>query len=124
MGIDIYARWKNQTSKQEQKQKTGFSVLHGKVGYLREAYHGSPYATRYLCKEAFSKKGGAKIPAKVLRERLPKTLELVDERERNVYKQKSKKEIERIQKSFTDFVELCERKEKEAGELCTIIANY
>ncbi|MFA5168827.1 MAG: hypothetical protein WC530_09905, partial [Candidatus Omnitrophota bacterium] len=120
----IYARWKNQTPKQKQKQMTGFSVLRGNAGYLREAYHGSPYATRYLCKEAFDQKGGAKIPAKTLRERLPKTLELVDRRERDVYKQKDKAKIELIQKSFVDFVRLCERKEKEAGEPCTIIANY
>jgi hypothetical protein len=124
MGIDIYAHWKNQTPKQKQKQMTGFSVLRGNVGYLREAYHGSPYATRHLCKEAFDKKDGAKIPSEVMRKRLPKTLELVDRRECDVYKQKSKKEIGRIQKSFTDFVRLCERKEKEAGEPCIIIANY
>jgi hypothetical protein len=51
MGIDIYARWKNQTPKQKKKQITGFSVEHGNVGYLREAYRGEHFATRYLCRE-------------------------------------------------------------------------
>ena len=53
MGIDIYARWKGQTEAEEQAQNTGFSAVHGHVGYLREAYHGEPYATRYLAAEAF-----------------------------------------------------------------------
>ena len=26
----------------------------GGTGYLREAYHGTPYATRHLCAEAFA----------------------------------------------------------------------
>lgn len=57
MGIDIYARWKNQTPKQVQEQFTGFSAVHGHVGYLREAYRGNPYATYYMFQEVFSKKG-------------------------------------------------------------------
>lgn len=123
MGIDIYARWNDQTQSQKKKQITGFSVTHGDVGYLREAYRGEPYATRYLCSEAFDQ-DEAKIPAKVLRERLPHTLELVEQRERMVYKQTSKKEIDKIKKSFVEFVKLCERKEKQTGEPCTILASY
>ena len=46
MGIDIYARWNGQSSAEQQAQYTGFSIEHGHVGYLREAYHGAPYATR------------------------------------------------------------------------------
>jgi predicted Rossmann fold nucleotide-binding protein DprA/Smf involved in DNA uptake len=45
MGIDIYARWKGQTRQEQEAQYTGFSVVHGHLGYLREAYHGEPYAT-------------------------------------------------------------------------------
>ncbi|MFA5961975.1 MAG: hypothetical protein WC848_04805 [Parcubacteria group bacterium] len=124
MGIDIYARWKNQTLKQREEQMTGFSTRHGHVGYLREAYHGDPYATHYLFQEVFTKKGETKIAAKILRERLPKTLELIEERERRLYKEVRKKQIDRIQKSFIDFVKLCEQKEKETGEPCTIVADY
>lgn len=124
MGIDIYARWKNQTPKEKQAQITGFSVVHGHAGYLREAYRGDPYATHYLFQEVFAKKGEAKIPAEVLRERLPRTLELVEIRERRLYKETRKKQIDRIKKSFVDFVKLCEQKEGETKEPCTIVASY
>ena len=124
MGIDIYARWKNQTPKQVQAQFTGFSAVHGHVGYLREAYRGDPYATHYLFQEVFAKKGEAKIPAEVLRERLPRTLELVEIREKRLYKEVRKKQLDRIKKSFIDFVKLCEQKEKETKESCTIVASY
>lgn len=124
MGIDIYARWKDQTPKQKKKQITGFSVTHGDVGYLREAYRGEPYATLHLCREAFGWNNEVKIPAKILRERLPRALEMVEQRERTVYKQTNKKEIDKVKKSFVDFVKLCERKEKQTGEPCTILASY
>lgn len=53
MGIDIYARWRDQSEEETDAQVTGFSSVSGNVGYLREAYHGSPYVTKYLVKEAF-----------------------------------------------------------------------
>jgi hypothetical protein len=94
MGIDIYARWKGQTRAEERAQHTGFSVVHGHVGYLREAYHGEPYATHQLvCEAVVSPTHEAKIPAAVLRERLPRTLELVRERERVVYHDTDEKSI-------------------------------
>jgi hypothetical protein len=43
----------------------GFSVEHGHLGYLREAYHGEPYATRVLVPESFET-GRAEIPAATL----------------------------------------------------------
>lgn len=125
MGIDIYARWKRQTEKEKKAQLTGFSVVHGYVGYLREAYHGEPYATKYLVREAFeSGNGEAQIPATVLRERLPHTLDLVRERELRVYHETDEEQINNVVKSFTDFVELCEEKERETGKPVTIIASY
>jgi hypothetical protein len=58
----------------------------GSRGYLREAYHGEPYATRCLVAEAFaSGTGECRIPALVLRERLPEVLKLATERERALY---------------------------------------
>lgn len=55
MGIDIYARWRGQTDAERQAQEEAWlSTTSGHVGYLREAYHGEPYATRHLCKEAFT----------------------------------------------------------------------
>lgn len=53
MGIDVYATWAGMTPQERALQYTGFSVINGEVGYLREAYHGSPYATRVLVPEAF-----------------------------------------------------------------------
>ncbi len=123
MGIDIYACWHGQTEDEAEAQMTGFSVVHGHVGYLREAYHGEPYATRYLVAEAFEN-GRAQIPAAVLRERLPATLALVEERERTLYDNYDAESVAEVQQSFTDFVQLCERKERETGEPVTIIASY
>ncbi|HXT13094.1 MAG TPA: hypothetical protein VN873_16160 [Candidatus Angelobacter sp.] len=80
MGIDIYAMWKGQ-SVGERRQQTSqwLSAMAGNEGYLREAYHGGPYATMFLCAEAF-RTGSAQIPASVLHERLPHALVLAEER--------------------------------------------
>ncbi|MDP2659512.1 MAG: hypothetical protein Q8R28_02120 [Dehalococcoidia bacterium] len=123
MGIDIYARWKDQTQ-EEANRIDWFSVEDGHVGYLREAYHGEPYATRHLVAEAFaSDRGEARIPAAVLRKRLPETIRLAKERQRVVYK-RTVADDDPVIKSFTDFVELCERKERETGAPVTITASY
>jgi hypothetical protein len=76
MGIDIYLKWKNMDQDAEKQQITGFSITAGGQGYLREAYHGGPYATRILCREAFeSETCEAQIPAAILRERLTSVTE-------------------------------------------------
>ena len=125
MGIDIYARWKDQTAAEENAQYTGFSVVQGHVGYLREAYHGGPYATRYLVREAFkSPTGEARIAAAVLRRRLPHTLKLARQRELEVYHETDKQAIQDVLQSFIAFVELCERKEQDTGEPVTVVASY
>jgi hypothetical protein len=86
MGIDIYATWPGQTDKEEQAQVTGFSGVHGHVGYLREAYHGGPYVTKYLLSEAFdAPEHEAAIPAHVLRERLPIAVLMHLYREQKLY---------------------------------------
>jgi hypothetical protein len=124
MGIDIYAQWRGQTEKAVAEQAANWLTTGaGSAGYLREAYHGTPYATMYLFSEAFEEDSQARIPAEVLRERLPHTLELVEERERLLYKA-SDKEVEETKQSFRDFVALCEAKEKETGEPVLIIASY
>ena len=84
MGIDIYAKWDRMTPQQDAAQITGYSVEHGFVGYLREAYHGEPYATKVLVPEAF-KYGRARIDAGTLQKRLPDTLHVAETRERHVY---------------------------------------
>ena len=121
MGIDIYARWKGMTKKEEEKQATGFSIHHGHVGYLREAYHGEPYATQYFVKEAFE--GETAIPAETLLERLPETLRLAGEREAKLYNGDAYA-IWQAQEAYVAFYELCKRKEEATGKPCLISASY
>ena len=121
MGIDIYARFERMTGAQF---KTGFYANVGGVGHLREAYHGEPYATRHLVPEAFEQPAGAYIPAKRLRERLPETLRLAEERERSMYGATTIQQIEPVLKTYTAFVELCEREEAKSGLPTKIIASW
>jgi hypothetical protein len=123
MGIDIYASWRGMTPEESSAQITGFDATAGRVGYLREAYHGEPYATMVLVPEAFDN-GEASIRATLLRERLPAALAAAEERERTVYGETDPLEIQRVLDSFRNFVELCERKEAETREPCRIIASY
>ncbi|GGI29840.1 hypothetical protein [Bradyrhizobium guangdongense] len=123
MGIDIYAQWEGMTEADRAAQVTGFSIEHGHVGYLREAYHGDPYATVELVNEAFVN-GQAYIPAATLRDRLPQVLRLAEKREREIYEVTDADEIEVVLKSFRDFVAFCARKESETGKPCLIIASY
>ena len=138
MGIDCY----NQTAQDLNGNDSGqgFDITAGDKGYLREAYHGSPYATHYLLNECFeidevqgTLSGTDKgieykiqvfIPAKLLRERLPKTLEIVRERYLKVYKDANEKEIKVAQKSFIDFVELAEKIEEKEGKSCEFYASF
>jgi hypothetical protein len=112
MGIDIYARWR------------GSPTEPGELGYLHEAYHGEPYATRFLVYEAFLDGDGAFISAATLRERLPETLRLAKERERKVYGARPKAKMRATLQSFTDFVELCERMEKKTKKPVLIVARW
>jgi hypothetical protein len=123
MGIDIYAHWRDQTDEAKAKQTEAWLTTGaGGAGYLREAYHGEPYATKHLCAEAFVA-GRARIEAAVLRERLPHALDLVEERERAIY-QSTDEQIEDMKQSYREFVALCEEKEKETGEPVLVIASY
>lgn len=131
MGIDIYARWNTQTEDEKAAQVTGFSIDAGNLGYLREAYHGAPYATHVLVPEAFSDElvlqytEGVPISAQTLRERLPETVEVALKREKAIYGHAPEHpETQLVVKSFEDFVSLCEDKEAESGEPCSFIASY
>jgi hypothetical protein len=76
MGIDIYLKWDGQSEQEKRGQFTGFSTRAGNVGYLREAYHGGPYATKILVREAFEAENyQADIPAAVMRARLTEVTE-------------------------------------------------
>jgi hypothetical protein len=123
MGIDIYAKWDGITDADKAAQITGFSAVHGHVGYLREAYHGEPYATKILVPEAFEH-GSANIPAADLQKRLPQVLRVAELRECVVYGETNPAEVEPVLQSYRDFVALCARKEAETGHPCLIIASY
>lgn len=123
MGIDIYAEWDGMTEAEKSAQVTGFSAEHGHVGYLREAYHGEPYATKVLVPEAFAE-SRVHIYADTLQDRLAATLVVAEQREREIYGVTDEVEINRVLQSYSDFVELCARKESETGEPCLIVAHY
>lgn len=125
MGIDVYMRWTLQTDAEQEAQHTGFSVTHGHVGYLREAYHGEPYATKALLPECFEPGQSCEpkaIPAATLRERLPDVVQLALQRERNVYRNVVD-EHSPVIRSFVDFVELAERMEAE-GRGVTVVVSW
>ena len=77
MGIDVYLKWRGQDEEEFDAQITSmFSTNRGLTGYLRESYHGGPYATHILVREAFeSETCEAEIPAAVMRERLTSVTE-------------------------------------------------
>jgi len=123
MGIDIYMEWDNMTEEDKHAQLTGFSIEHGHVGYLREAYHGNPYVTRFLLKEAFeSDDGTAEISSKVLRIRLPEALKLHIKRQKEIYNEDINFESPSAE-SIISFVELAEMLHK-ANKNPKIIASY
>jgi hypothetical protein len=131
MGIDVYLRWRGMTRDEKAAQITGFSIEHGHVGYLREAYHGAPYATHILVPEAFAESAelevecGVCIPAHLLRTRLSQAVAAALEREENIYGHAATDDdAQLVVKSFEDFVALCEAKEAETGEPCRIVASY
>ena len=124
MGIDIYASWDNMTEAEEEQQAHCFLMATaGNVGYLREAYHGEPYATKVLVPEAFEEHR-VRMYAARLEDRLPATLVVAEQRERTIYGTTDRAEIETVLKSYRDFVALCARKEAETGEPCLIIADF
>jgi hypothetical protein len=85
MGIDIYATWDGMTSaERELPLDYIWSIAAGHLGYLREAYHGGPYVTHFLCQESFAQPDGAAISAATLRQRLPRACQLARERYRNL----------------------------------------
>jgi hypothetical protein len=116
MGLDIYVRWVGQTPVEVEAQVEAYGKLDaGHLGYLCEPHSGHPFAASYLVMEAFGGEGGAWISAATLRQRLPDTLRLAEIRVRRVYGVTDREKIARILQNYTEFVALCERKEKEGG---------
>jgi hypothetical protein len=124
MGIDVYLKWPGQTEAEEKAQYTGFSVVSGDVGYLREAYHGEPYATHVLLPECFGDGNPEqKIAAITLIERLPDAIRACIARHRKVYREEIGPDDPPC-KAYADFVRLAAEKEAATGEPCTVYASY
>jgi hypothetical protein len=62
--------------------------------------------------------------AATLLARLTETLHLAEKREREIYGETDAEEIERVLKSYREFVAMCAQKEFETGYPCVIIASY
>lgn len=123
MGIDIYLHWELMTEEEEEAQYQGYNTCIGHTGYLREAYHGDPYATKLLVPEAFHAGGRpVHIPAAILRERLPQVMRAALHRERHVYRTEANEDSPVVQ-SFCDFVALAEQLEAR-GRKTWVIASY
>ena len=97
MGIDVNLIWTGQTDEQIGAQRIDTPpARRGMVGYLREAYHGGPYATCFLLREAFeawetsrtqTTRGKARIAATMLRERCPDAVALTVLRDVRLYRE-------------------------------------
>jgi len=149
MGIDIYMHWDDQTDDERMAQYTGFDTTAGSVGYLREAYHGKPYATETLVPEAFEwtqeignlmslaeQAGceldddlvdllarGVPINAETLRDRLDLTIIHARERIEKVYPDTPPKLADKQVSTYVSFVELAEAKQAE-GKNVYVYASY
>ena len=124
IGIDVYLRWEEQTKEERAAQITGFSPAHGHVGYLREAYHGGPYATKVLVPETWeSDDGTAYIPSQLLKQRLSHAIKTAIERERVVYGDEDADETLPMVQSLKDFVALYEMLEL-AGKHPHVLNSY
>jgi hypothetical protein len=146
MGIDIDMEWKDKTE-EEQKEKelaifragqesveallarrgndpgVGRTAL-GHVGYLYEPYHGGPYAAVILLPEVTGPQVRvAKVPAAVMRSRLQEAMASCRQRAKTLYGDETGAWGDAMAKSFSDFVDLAERKEVETGEMVTITAS-
>lgn len=128
MGIDVYLRWDDQTEQEQRAQYCGFDTTKGSTGYLRESYGGVRHALYAFVAEGFDEKRverdaegdrlGPRIPAAVLRERLPAALEATAERyEGAPY-------VKEVQASFVAFVELAEQQEARTGKPCRVYVSF
>ena len=141
MGIDVYMNWGNGPSYDGNDEE----AFRGANGYLRESYHGGPYATVVLVPEAFGDplraaqafgmstveslalgtdvNGYSLIPAGVLRSRLAAALLTVAERYRAVYHEECGEGHPAL-REFVEFVELAERMEAALGRPVGVRASW
>jgi len=137
MGIDMYLQWPDMTDDERAAQNT-CSLLDGRVGYLR-----GPKATTVLAPEAFEPVVvpddveedafweaylGVPIRAATLRARLDDVRgavveeQRIDRSDRRRRREKSR-ETQALIKSYEDFVQLAEEKERVHGQVF-VLASY
>jgi hypothetical protein len=94
------------------------------VGYLREAYHGGPYATKTLMPEAWESddENGVRINASVFRQRLSAVKLIVVKRSAVIYGEELNDDSPEVQ-SYVKFIELAEAKENE-GKNPRVLVSY
>jgi hypothetical protein len=125
MAIDVSLRWPDMTDREQDRQDAvATSAEGGRFGYLRESYVSEIYATRVLVPESFKKTHRVAIPgteldgvpfaAKLLRERLDKTIATIRERERLLYGLDEAGSADTVS-GFVAFVALAERMERKHG---------
>jgi hypothetical protein len=90
-------------------------------GHLREPLGRMPTASLFLFAEAFPA-GNARIASEALRQRLPRALEIVERRERELHGS-SDGEVEAAKDDFRALVAQCEAHEKETGEPMLFISS-
>jgi hypothetical protein len=138
LGIDVYLSWEGITPEEQEKQLQGFDTTIGQTGYLREAYHGEPYATKTLMPEAFEEDKwvksktqkdkfgdyieGARLASDLLIGRLPNAIAAVILRLKVVYNSDLYQSLD-VVKSYIDFVALHQKLESE-GKRTYIYASY
>ncbi len=139
MGIDILLSWDAMRDTERKAQLTGFRVDAGDVGYLREAYHGGPYATQLLVPEAFhtqqlgvtaardagfdvDERAAVYIAGATLRGRLEAVCGVVIRRAAKVYGDALTLDSPEV-RAFVDFVSLVERLERE-GRCPRVFASF
>jgi hypothetical protein len=126
--------------KAQEAQITGFDVSEraGAAGYLREAYHGAPYATEFLVPEGFDPEAQQGIPdlpsrygdglqigvpilAATLRARLPEAIDVAQARGRKIYRNADGDPS--MVKALEAFVALAEKVEAE-GRRVFVSVSY
>lgn len=112
MGIDVYLSWDGKTEEEQQAQYTGFSTVAGNAGYLREAYHGSPYATHALFPRDYweitqeeADAGGKLADIALLKSRLAQTVMVAAYRNAMLYQQGT-------DPAYVDLADLTEKLQK------------
>ena len=120
---DIYASWRGITKADEAAQQKGLSSDESSALVLPMGDDWMPYATHFLFAEAVDSMSRiAIIPAAKMRSRLEQALQIARSEFQTFHRERLE-QMERILKTYRNFVSFCEKKERETGEPVLIIAS-